>query len=63
MAKISVTLIIFFGISLLAEFLLIGIGVFYPPSNTALIKDILPLMITSSNSLVCLALAFDFREK
>jgi hypothetical protein len=63
MSKISVTLIVFFGISLLAEFLLIGVGTFYPQANTALIKDILPLMVISSNSLVCLALAFDFREK
>jgi hypothetical protein len=60
---IAVTLIVFFGISLLAEFLLIGLGAFYPQSNTALIKDTLPLLINSLTSIVSLALAFYSKEK
>lgn len=60
---IAITLIVFFGVSLLAEFLLIGLGAFYPQSNTALIKDTLPLLINSLTSIVSLALAFYFKEK
>ncbi|WP_309729534.1 hypothetical protein [Chamaesiphon sp. OTE_75_metabat_556] len=60
---IAITLIVFFGVSLLAEFLLIGLGAFYPQSNTALIKDTLPLLINSLTAIVSLALAFYFKEK
>jgi hypothetical protein len=60
---IATTLIVFFGLSLLAEFLLIGFGAFYPQANTALIKDTLPLLINSLTSIVSLALAFYFKDK
>ena len=60
---IAITLLVFFGVSLLAEFLLIGLGAFYPQSNTALIKDTLPLLINSLTAIVSLALAFYFKEK
>jgi hypothetical protein len=60
---IAIALIVFFGVSLLAEFLLIGIGAFYPQANSALIKDTLPLLINSLTSIVSLALAFYFKEK
>jgi hypothetical protein len=60
---IATTLIVFFGLSLLAEFILIGFGAFYPEANTALIKDTLPLLINSLTSIVSLALAFYFKEK
>jgi hypothetical protein len=60
---IAITLLVFFGISLLAEFLLIGLGAFYPQSNTALIKDTLPLLINSLTSIVTVALAFYFKDK
>jgi hypothetical protein len=60
---IAITLIVFFGASLLAEFSLIGLGAFYPQSNSALIKDTLPLLINSLTSIVSLALAFYFKEK
>jgi hypothetical protein len=60
---ITVTLIVFFGVSLLVEFLLIGLGAFYPQANVALIKDTLPLMINSLTSILFLALAFDFKDK
>jgi hypothetical protein len=60
---IAITLIVFFGISLLAEFILIGLGAFYPQANTALIKDTLPLLINSLTAIVSLALAFYFSEK
>jgi hypothetical protein len=60
---IAIALIVFFGVSLLAEFLLIGLGAFYPQSNSALIKDTLPLLINSLTSIVSLALAFYFKEK
>ena len=60
---ITITLIVFFGVSLLAEFLLIGLGAFYHQANTALIKDTLPLLINSLTSILSLALAFYFRDK
>ncbi len=60
---IAVTLIVFFGVSLLAEFLLIGLGAFYPQANVALIKDTLPLLINSLTSILSLALAFYFKDK
>lgn len=60
---IAIALIVFFGVSLLAEFLLIGLGAFYPQANSALIKDTLPLLINSLTSIVSLALAFYFKEK
>jgi hypothetical protein len=60
---IAITLIIFFGVSLLAEFLLIGLGAFYPQANSALIKDTLPLLINSLTSILSLALAFYFKDK
>lgn len=60
---IAIVLIVFFGVSLLAEFLLIGLGAFYPQANSALIKDTLPLLINSLTSIVSLALAFYFKEK
>jgi hypothetical protein len=60
---IATTLIVFFGLSLLAEFLLIGLGAFYPQANTALIKDTLLLLINSLTSIVSLALAFYFKDK
>jgi hypothetical protein len=60
---IATTLIVFFGVSLLAEFLLIGLGTFYPQANTALIKDTMPLLINSLTSIVSLALAFYFKER
>lgn len=60
---IAITLIVFFGVSLLAEFLLIGLGAFYPQSNTALIKDTLPLLINSLTSILSLTLALYFKEK
>ena len=60
---IATTLIVFFGLSLLAEFILIGFGAFYPQANTALIKDTLPLLISSITSIVSLALAFYFKDK
>ena len=60
---IAVTLIVFFGVSLLAEFLLIGLGAFYPQANVALIKDTLPLLINSLTSILSLALAFYFIDK
>ena len=60
---IATTLIVFFGLSLLAEFILIGFGAFYPQANTALIKDTLPLLINSLTSIVSLALAFYFKDK
>jgi hypothetical protein len=60
---IAITIIVFFGISLLAEFLLIGLGSFYPQSNGDLIKDTLPLMMNSLTAIVCLALSFYFKEK
>lgn len=60
---IAITLIVFFGVSLLAEFSLIGLGAFYPQSNSDLIKDTLPLLINSLTSIVSLALAFYFKEK
>jgi hypothetical protein len=60
---IAVTLIVFFGVSLLAEFLLIGFGAFYPQANVALIKDTLPLLINSLTAMLSLALAFYFKDK
>jgi hypothetical protein len=60
---IAIVLIVFFGVSLLAEFLLIGLGAFYPQANSALIKDTLPLLINSLTSIVTIALAFYFKEK
>jgi hypothetical protein len=60
---IAITLIVFFGVSLLAEFLLIGLGAFYPQANSDLIKDTLPLLINSLTSILSLALAFYFKEK
>ncbi len=60
---IATTLIVFFGVSLLAEFLLIGLGAFYPQANTALIKDTLPLLVNSLTSIVSLALAFYFKDR
>jgi hypothetical protein len=60
---IAITLIIFFGVSLLAEFSLIGLGAFYPQANSALIKDTLPLLINSLTSILSLALAFYFKDK
>ncbi len=60
---IAIVLIVFFGVSMLAEFLLIGLGAFYPQANSALIKDTLPLLINSLTSIVSLALAFYFKEK
>lgn len=60
---IAVTLIVFFGVSLLAEFLLIGLGTFYPQANIALIKDTLPLLINSLTSILCLTLAFYFKDR
>jgi Arc/MetJ-type ribon-helix-helix transcriptional regulator len=55
---IAVTLIVVFGVSLLAVFLLIGLGAFYPQANVALIQDTLPLLINSLTSMLSLALAF-----
>jgi Arc/MetJ-type ribon-helix-helix transcriptional regulator len=55
---IAVTLIVFFGVSLLSVFLLIGLGAFYPQANVILIKDTLPLVINSLTSILSLALAF-----
>jgi Arc/MetJ-type ribon-helix-helix transcriptional regulator len=60
---IAITLIVFFGVSLLAEFLLIGLGAFYPQANVELIKDTLPLLINSLTSVLSLALAFYFINK
>jgi hypothetical protein len=60
---ITIVLIVFFGVSLLAEFLLIGEGAFYPQANVTLIKDTLPLLINSLTSLVTLALVFDFKNE
>jgi hypothetical protein len=60
---ITIVLIVFFGISLLAEFLLIGAGAFYPQANVTLIKDTLPLLINSLTSLVTLALVFYFKTE
>jgi hypothetical protein len=60
---IAIVLVVFFGVSLLAEFLLIGLGAFYPQANSDLIKDTLPLLINSLTSIVSLALAFYFKEK
>jgi hypothetical protein len=60
---IAITLIVFFGVSLLAEFLLIGLGAFYSQSNSDLIKDTLPLLINSLTAIVSLALALYFKEK
>jgi Ribbon-helix-helix protein, copG family len=60
---IAITLIVFFGVSLLAEFLLIGLGAFYAQANSDLIKDTLPLLINSLTCILSLALALYFREK
>jgi hypothetical protein len=60
---ITIVLIVFFGVSLLAEFLLIGLGAFYPQANIALIKDTLPFLINSSTIVLCLALAFYVKDK
>lgn len=60
---VTIVLIVFFGISLLAEFLLIGAGAFYPQANVTLIKDTLPLLVNSLTSLVTLALVFYFKNE
>ncbi len=60
---IAITVVVFFGASLLVEFLLIGLGSFYPQTNIALIKDTLPLLINSLTSIVTIVLVFYFKEK
>jgi hypothetical protein len=60
---IAITVVAFFGASLLVEFLLIGLGSFYPQTNIALIKDTLPLLINSLTSIVTIVLVFYFKEK
>ena len=60
---IPIAIIVFFGVSLLAEFLLIGLGTFYPQSNSDLIKDMLPLLINSLTAIVSITLAFYFKEQ
>jgi hypothetical protein len=60
---ITIAIIVFFGVSLLAEFLLIGLGTFYPQSNSDLIKAMLPLLINSLTAIVSLTLAFYFKEQ
>ncbi len=59
---IAIAIIVFFGVSLLAEFLLIGLGTFYPQSNSDLIKAMLPLLINSLTAIVSITLAFYFKE-
>jgi hypothetical protein len=60
---IAITVIVFFGIFLLVELLLIGLGTFYPPANLDLIKDTLPLLSSSLTSIVTIVLVFYFKEK
>jgi hypothetical protein len=60
---IAIAIIVFFGVSLLAEFLLIGLGTVYPQSNSDLIKDMLPLLINSLTAIVSITLAFYFKEQ
>lgn len=60
---ITIAIIVFFGVSLLAEFLLIGLGTFYPQSNSDLIKNMLPLLINSLTAIVSITLAFYFKEQ
>jgi hypothetical protein len=60
---IAIAIIVFFGVSLLAEFLLIGLGTVYPQSNNDLIKDMLPLLINSLTAIVSITLAFYFKEQ
>jgi hypothetical protein len=60
---IAITVIVFFGIFLLVELLLIGLGTFYPPANLDLLKDTLPLLSSSLTSIVTIVLVFYFKEK
>jgi hypothetical protein len=60
---IAITVIVFFGIFMLAELLLIGLGTFYPPANLDLIKNTLPLLGSSLTSIVTIVLVFYFKEK
>jgi hypothetical protein len=53
---IAITVIVFFGVFLLVELILIGLGTFYPPANLDLIKDTLPLLSSSLTSIVTIAI-------
>ncbi len=60
---IAITVIVFFGVFLLVELILIGLGTFYPPASLDLLKDTLPLLSSSLTSIVTIVLVFYFKEK
>lgn len=60
---IVITIVVFFGVFLLIELLLIGLGTFYPPANLDLIKDTLPLLSSYLTSILTIVLIFYFKEK
>jgi hypothetical protein len=61
--RLAMWIVKMFGSSLLATFLLVGVATFNPTVDKTLIKDMVPLVITSQSTLMATALGFYFGTK
>lgn len=61
--KLAMTLVKFFGTSLVATFVLMGAAAFNPNADKAFIKDLIPQVITPQVTLLAVALGYYFGAK
>ncbi len=61
--KLSLSLVKFFGCSLLSAFVLTGVATFSPHVNKELIRDLVPQLITTQGTLLGVAFGFYFSNK